>query len=411
MKIGIQTYGSRGDINPWIAIGELLSKNGHDVTLVYTSCLKKISYQTFVTDSFKIIESSEFVQNKVDYSTIPSKAIYNLTEEELHHYLRDEIFNKFLPEIILGAEFICSSSDLIIGCPNIYQTNVLSEYFNKPFISILPDDFYSPFVDNLREITQKMNHALLTEVNDFRKKYDLSSIIDVRTQACTSSILNLLVYSSSLTKKEINTPLFKTIGFVQLNYPKSINKLDDKIQNFISIGEAPFFMSLGSLDFFEEDTSFLEEKIIEVSKISKVRLIIQTSRNGIKKVNDNIMYVGFIPHMQVLPYCQGMIHHGGAGTTQTAILSGCPSVVIAYAWDQFFWGRKLHDLGVSPGYINRKYLDKYQLVGLVNKLKKDKTFKQNTMKLKVELEIELNNSNENLLKLIESQIQKLSYEF
>ena len=60
------------------------------------------------------------------------------------------------------------------------------------------------------------------------------------------------------------------------------------------------------------------------------------------------------PHAQIYPRCAAIVHHGGAGTTQTSLLCGRPSVVVAHATDQFFWGDKLRRLGVAPAVIKRR---------------------------------------------------------
>jgi UDP:flavonoid glycosyltransferase YjiC (YdhE family) len=60
------------------------------------------------------------------------------------------------------------------------------------------------------------------------------------------------------------------------------------------------------------------------------------------------------PHARIFPQCAAIVHHGGAGTTQTALLYGRPSVVVAHATDQYFWGAQLRRLGVAPAVIKRR---------------------------------------------------------
>ncbi|MBY0454796.1 MAG: hypothetical protein K2Q11_07945 [Burkholderiaceae bacterium] len=51
-----------------------------------------------------------------------------------------------------------------------------------------------------------------------------------------------------------------------------------------------------------------------------------------------------------------VIHHGGAGTTQSTLLSGKPSIIVAHVSDQFFWGQELERLGVAGKTLKRKSL-------------------------------------------------------
>lgn len=60
------------------------------------------------------------------------------------------------------------------------------------------------------------------------------------------------------------------------------------------------------------------------------------------------LLMGSIPHTWLLPQCAAIVHHGGAGTTQTAAYCGIPSVVISHISDQPFMGGLLHHLGIAP---------------------------------------------------------------
>ncbi len=60
--------------------------------------------------------------------------------------------------------------------------------------------------------------------------------------------------------------------------------------------------------------------------------------------------------MSVFPYCAAVVHHGGAGTSQTACRAGIPSVVVEYTADQPVWGFLLHRAGAAPGKLHRRSL-------------------------------------------------------
>lgn len=56
-----------------------------------------------------------------------------------------------------------------------------------------------------------------------------------------------------------------------------------------------------------------------------------------------------------------VVHHGGAGTTQSTLLAGRPSIIVAHVSDQFFWGSELERLGVGGKTFHRKGLTSKQL--------------------------------------------------
>jgi UDP:flavonoid glycosyltransferase YjiC (YdhE family) len=65
----------------------------------------------------------------------------------------------------------------------------------------------------------------------------------------------------------------------------------------------------------------------------------------------------------IFPRCQAVVHHGGAGTTQSATLAGRPSVVVAHISEQEHWGRELQRMGVAGGISKRRSLTARQLAG------------------------------------------------
>ena len=71
---------------------------------------------------------------------------------------------------------------------------------------------------------------------------------------------------------------------------------------------------------------------------------------------DSVFPVESVPHEWLFPRVAAAVHHGGAGTTAAALRAGIPSVVVPYFYDQFFWGHRLHELGVASRPISQKHL-------------------------------------------------------
>ena len=63
--------------------------------------------------------------------------------------------------------------------------------------------------------------------------------------------------------------------------------------------------------------------------------------------SDDLLIVDEVPHTWLFPQMQAIVHHGGAGTTGTALPSGVPSIVVPSFADQFFWGERVEALGVG----------------------------------------------------------------
>jgi UDP:flavonoid glycosyltransferase YjiC (YdhE family) len=74
------------------------------------------------------------------------------------------------------------------------------------------------------------------------------------------------------------------------------------------------------------------------------------------KTNGQVFKVRRSPYGRIFPRCAAVVHHGGAGTTQSSLMAGRPSVIVAHMADQFFWGAELERLGVAGPTQRRKGL-------------------------------------------------------
>jgi UDP:flavonoid glycosyltransferase YjiC (YdhE family) len=72
--------------------------------------------------------------------------------------------------------------------------------------------------------------------------------------------------------------------------------------------------------------------------------------------NRDIIFVNRTPHKAVFPRCAAVVHHAGAGTTQTVLQSGVPSIPVPHVSDQFSFAEELERLGVACRGIPRRTL-------------------------------------------------------
>jgi UDP:flavonoid glycosyltransferase YjiC (YdhE family) len=93
----------------------------------------------------------------------------------------------------------------------------------------------------------------------------------------------------------------------------------------------------------------------EAAKLAGCRAIIQSSISGLAEEypNEDIFFIDRAPHSLIFPFCSAVVHHGGAGTTHSALAAGCPSIVVAHVSDQTFWGKELTRLGVAPKILHQ----------------------------------------------------------
>ncbi|MFL5577694.1 MAG: glycosyltransferase [Gemmatimonadaceae bacterium] len=83
-----------------------------------------------------------------------------------------------------------------------------------------------------------------------------------------------------------------------------------------------------------------------------------------------------VPHEWLLPRTRAVVHHGGAGTTGAALRSGAPSIVVPLGFDQPFWGRRVAALGVGPAPISRRALTADRLARAIERAVRDEGMRE-----------------------------------
>ncbi len=134
-------------------------------------------------------------------------------------------------------------------------------------------------------------------------------------------------------------------------------KLPPELEDFLAKGSAPVYVGFGSL--ISEDPritrSLVEETLTRVGR----RGILLTGWGGFEdshSISSQILQAADIPHGWLFERMAVIVHHGGAGTTAAALQSGIPQVIIPHMQDQPYWGKRMYELGVAPAPIHRKHL-------------------------------------------------------
>ncbi|HCK67593.1 MAG TPA: hypothetical protein DHW49_15135 [Anaerolineae bacterium] len=87
----------------------------------------------------------------------------------------------------------------------------------------------------------------------------------------------------------------------------------------------------------------------------------------------NIFPVEYISHDWLYKNVKVAIHHGGAGTTSASLHAGIPTITMPLAIDQFFWGERIHKIGVGPKSIPQRKLTAEKLAHAIQIALSDET--------------------------------------
>lgn len=110
------------------------------------------------------------------------------------------------------------------------------------------------------------------------------------------------------------------------------------LSGFLSSGSAPVYCGFGSMDRDSGDQQL---------RLAGHRLV-RYSLHPRGLISDDCFEIGPVPHSWLFRQVGAIIHHGGAGTTASALRAGRPSVVVPHMADQPGWGARIHEMGCGP---------------------------------------------------------------
>ena len=128
------------------------------------------------------------------------------------------------------------------------------------------------------------------------------------------------------------------------------------LKQFLDEGAPPVFITLGSMFSLDAAPDITTEILVQGALSAGCRAIVQSRWDELRDFPDypGIYKIQRAPHQYIFPYCSAVVHHGGAGTTQSALLHGCPSVVIEHFGDQTFYANELQRLRVAAKALHRR---------------------------------------------------------
>ncbi|KAI5805778.1 hypothetical protein EDC01DRAFT_785835 [Geopyxis carbonaria] len=162
-------------------------------------------------------------------------------------------------------------------------------------------------------------------------------------------------------------------GFVFLDQTKDY-KPPDELQKFLDAGEPPVYIGFGSI--VVDDPDELTNMIFEAVKATGVRALVSKGWGGLggeSDVPENIFMLGNTPHDWLFSRVSAVVHHGGAGTTAIGLKLGRPTLVVPFFGDQPFWGAMIANAGAGAEPVPHKDLTADKLADGIRFLLKDST--------------------------------------
>jgi sterol 3beta-glucosyltransferase/vancomycin aglycone glucosyltransferase len=370
LKIGIQTWGSEGDLRPFFALAEGLGAAGHDVRLLYSPAEGR-DYSAQLAGA-RYAHQRVGTPRPVEELVRLGREIFSIRDprRQIQRVVTD-LLQPALGEMARSAGEVAGWADLLVFHPFAHPLGAAGERAGKPLICVYPTPLFPtrampppglPDLGPLNLLTWKvlltvLSRTLRPSFLQVRSGFGLPPIKRVE-EALDRTVLDLVTVSPTLLPRPPDWPAkIHLTGFLAPAPTGPARAVGPEVEAFLAGGPAPVYVTFGSMSAAEADPEAVLSLAERAARKAGRRVIVQTPGTALAEATGDTLRIGPASHDQLFPRCCAIVHHGGAGTTQAALRAGRPSVIVAHVADQFMWGRQLKRLGVAPGSLARHALD------------------------------------------------------
>ena len=404
MNIGIQTWGSEGDIRPFVALGAALARRGHAVEMLYTEISDRRYEAVAASLGFtaRAIASPILVDSAAQ-AEIGLQILNTRNQLQQGLIIAKRMLDPVIEQTYEAGLDLCRRSDLLIHHFILHSARAAADKSGTPQITatfahmLTPSRHIHPHgLPMLGEWANAiewkiaalaLNQTMLKDVNRWRARVGLPPFADLMRDAWPSHRLNLLASSPAfLDPRPADWPSWQQLcGFLELPSHEH-EAVSPEVDRFLAHGTAPVFMGFGSLMPIAggphlDDTIAVFE---EAARLAGCRAIVQAEID--RASSDRILFVRRTPHKLVFPRCAAIVHHCGAGTTHTTLRAGAPSVPVPHVSDQFAWAAELHRLGAAPKPLRRMQWSAKKLASRITEVLGNPRLKQAAMAMSTRMQ-------------------------
>lgn len=368
MKITITSVGSRGDVQPFVALGRGLLNAGHVVTLAADRI-----FEDFVVENgleYAYLSADPMKALEVDIRSLGNNPI------KIYRWMANTVgqiggeFTETFFKANQGVDMmIFSSVAAMVGThigaalnvpmiPSVLQPIVPTQAYPYSTGAILPE--WLPFWG----VYNKQSYVFY---NRFFYRLFYKMVNRDREQVLGLPPLPWKVYADlDISQYPILHGFSQNVIPVPPDYDHNqiitgywfLDQANDwhpseSLMAFLTETPKPVYIGFGSM--VDKEADQLTRLVVEALRLSKQRAVLLggwTDLGG-SGLPNNILKVENVPHDWLFPRVAAVVHHGGAGTTAASLRAGKPTVVVPFFADQPFWGWRVQKLGVGPKPIPR----------------------------------------------------------
>ncbi len=376
-KILIASLGTRGDVQPYVALAHDLAKMGADVVVttgegfddMITAAGARsrpvpLDYQALLQNEdiqealFTLKGKFRAARKNIDLQKEAARRLWQIGTQEKPDLI---LFNLKATVLTLVARHLD-----VPALPTALQpVNAATGSFPLPLFG-LPD--LGPFLNRqsfaigrslMRLGIAPLARAVRAEAKGMDAPAYSGDLMDGHMPG-GGSPLSLQAFSRGLVPTPPDWPENNWACGYWLTEPDPNYVPPEDLALFLESGPEPIYLGFGSMP--SRNPAKLTETVLAALEQTGQRAILATGWGGLsgqslpRTLSGRVFLLDKAPHSWLFPRCAAIVHHGGAGTTHEALRWGKPSLVCPVFGDQPFWGAQVHKIGAGPAPIRQKSL-------------------------------------------------------
>jgi len=353
-RIVITTFGSTGDLNPFVALGLALRSNGHDVLFaVEANFEQRVSSLGFPVR----VLTGDQAEALGPYSHQIFNSDQPLTSLKL---LVDRYILPTLPSKVAELREICQEADLLISVASQFAASIVAEMLQIPWISVIltPSTLPSasiaaqptrvPLPASLQRSSNRISWFLGgiflrrivdKPVNQLRRALHVPPRSNLMWTGNLSPRFTALAVSSALVPRPEDWPEYvQTTGFCFWDGSEDW-QFSETLKAFLHGGKPVVAVTAGTVAPGERAlfVPYYQTSIESILACGARAVLINAPEMSVSpEQREDVLHIPFAPFSQVFPACAAVIHHGGIGTIAQCLRAGVPSLVVPGGMDQPF---------------------------------------------------------------------------
>ncbi|KEP47130.1 glycosyltransferase family 1 protein [Rhizoctonia solani 123E] len=402
MNVNIMIVGSRGDVQPFLALGRRLRQHGHTVRLTthetFRQPVKEAGLRFFNIGGNPHELMSYMVRNPGLMPGIESLTNGDITRKQMMvAEMLERCWRSCYEPDDAQEGSLSFSADTIISNPPTFAHIHCAEALGIPLLMSFtmpwsPTTAFPHPLVNVRtsqaepRMTNYLTYGLADAmawqglghtINKFRRKrlglppISGAGIIERCNVPWTYCMSPALVPKPQDWANHIDV-----VGFYFLDLATKYTPPEDLVE-FLGVGKPPIYIGFGSI--VVQDPIAMTKTILSAITQANVRAVVSAGWGSLDSSalhdaqNPNIFILGNVPHDWLFEHVSVVVHHGGAGTAAIGLRCGKPTVVVPFFGDQPWWADQIYARGAGPAPIPHKQLTTLALVDAIKSALSEET--------------------------------------